>query len=216
MYVPNPTPTDPPTHRTARSEVRSSKRVWGVALAAASVVVSAIPASALSIRIVENSSTRFVVDVDWGSTVSPLAVSGVSGPGSYALLGSDPLLEEFAPHVAPGLQVMSEQSLLGDSLYLRFDAVQVASGPPSSGRVEVGLNFTVFSPPHSRSFDDFSYWVLTSSLQEARLDGNDYGVRWVLGTPIPTPDTGVSGMMLASGLVGLTLLGRATKRPVKV
>jgi hypothetical protein len=174
-----------PTHHAPSVSLSSFKSHCFAAVAAASLLVPALPASAISVRIEQDDDTRFAFDVVWGAP--PALGSGFADLS----LGSTAYVYDSGIY-ADGVQVISDVARF---FLPRFDW------------------FYVHFNPIDRSFSGISLDGF-DGVQYLPLPGEDYGARFVYGTRYPTvpptgvPDNDASALLLAAGLAGLTLLRR--------
>jgi hypothetical protein len=162
------------------------KRLCVAAVAAGSLLLSALPASTITVNILEDSSTRFVYELLWGEVPDPslpqyLLFSFSSGAVHFA----------YAEDRADSILSYNNHAFVDDDFYLRFN-----NGVAGFRSFEVA------------DLDGFG------GSQALALDGNPYGARFVYEAPSTNPPTGVpdhgaTALLLAAGLSGLTLLRRS-------
>lgn len=179
-----PVPSDPTATWATRIPC---KRLGFAAVAAGSLLISALPASAITVNIVEDTSTRFAFELLWGEVPDPslpdyLLFSFTSGAVHFA----------YAEDRNDSILVYNAHAFVGDDFHLRF-----------------GNGVAAFRSFEVADLDGFG------GSQALALDGNPYGARFVYAAPSPNnpptgvPDHGATALLLAAGLSGLTLMRRS-------
>lgn len=179
-----------PTHHAPSVSLSSFKSCCLAAGAAASLLISVLPASALSVNIVEDSSTRLAFDVVWGMTPSPPDMDSREVEGRHRISGYE--LPPFSIEIS--VSSLSHVVGLHDMVHIYFH-----------------FDSSAFDPDRRFSLADVDGF---SGSQILALSDESYGARLVYGTrfpddsPIGVPDNCTSVLLLSAGLVGLTLLRR--------
>lgn len=168
-----------PTHRAPSASPGSFKSHCLAAIAAASLLVPALPARAISANLVEDSSTRFAFDLLWESP-----------SGNYL---SEPIIAYQAGVAVIGVVVNESENVLNvsDDFYIMFDM-----GASASLALEVDDIF---------DFNGSQILSLSGEPYGARFV---YGTPFPADPPTGVPDHGASALLLSAGLAGLTACRR--------
>lgn len=168
-----------PTHRAPSASLSSFKNHFVAAVAAALLLVPALPASAISVNVVEDSTTRFAFDLLWESP-----------SGTYL---SEPIIAYQAGVGVIGVIVSEFETVLNvsDDFYILFDM-----GASSSLNFEVDDVF------------DFNGSQIVSLSGEPYGARFVYGTPYPADPPTGVPDHGASALLLSAGLAGLTAFRR--------
>ncbi len=172
-----------PLHCAPPLSLGSFKSHWSAAVAAASLLVSALPASAISIKIVEDTSTRLAFDVVWGLSV---------GATADDVLGSFSFVEGRDTGTVVRFSVYSDWTDDPDLFGILF-----AAGS-SVDRIWEGSDV-------STAFEGSQKLALDGNPYGARFV---YGTPFPSTPPTGVPDHGATALLLAASLSGLTLLRR--------
>ena len=168
-----------PTHRAPSVFLSSFKSQCFAAAAAASLLVPALPASAISASVVEDSATRFAFDLLWESP-----------SGIYY---SEPILAYRSGATMINVDLSESNKVLNvsDSFLILFDF-----GATSSLTFEVD-DIVDFNGSQILSLSGQSYG--------ARFV---YGTPFPADPPTGVPDHGASALLLSAGLAGLSACRR--------
>ncbi len=149
------------------------------AAAAASLLVPALPASAISVNFVEDSATRFAFDLLWESP-----------SGTYL---SDPIIAYQAGTGLIGVIVNEFENVLNvsDDFYIIFDMG--------------AFNSLTFEFDDVVDFNGSQIMSLSGEPYGARFV---YGTPFPADPPTGVPDHGASALLLSAGLAGLTAYRR--------
>ena len=153
------------------------------AVAAAAILAPALPSSAISVSVVENSGTRFAFDVVWGfQPSSPLDVNELHSPHFITVIDRSGLIGfgVTSPFV-PGTDVFSIEFTISGSLGRGFESDDL------------------------QNFNGAQASALPLDAYGARFV---YGAPFPVDPPTGVPDHGASALLLSAGLAGLTLLRR--------
>ena len=178
-----------PTPHAPSVSLSSYKSHCFAAVAAAVLLVPALPASAISVNIVEDTATRYAFDVVWGANESSIVGNDVD------VIGSNVWSVDAGSLVDTDSYWHTPSGDVADSFRVKFPSLGALPGR------------------YDRRFSVSSLIQFDGS-QALSLGVEPYGARFVYGEPYPinpptgVPDNSASALLLSAGLAGLTLLRR--------